>query len=88
MKTFKETSEREFHIINFIDKSLVTYTPDSNIGKKGLLVKGVNVKDSNKKDVYIGLTDGLTIKTLTNDDYDIYYISSNSVYIQNRYADI
>lgn len=86
MSTFKETSEREFHIINFIDKSLVTFTPDPNIGTKGLLVKGVNVKDSNKKDVFIGLTDGTKFKYLTNDDYDIYYQSSNSIYTQNRYA--
>lgn len=88
MSTYKETTEREFHIINFIDKSLVTFTPDPSIGTKGLLVKGVNVKDSNKKDVFIGLTDGTKFKYLTDDDYDIYYISSNSVYTQNRYAGI
>lgn len=86
MRTFKETSEREFHIINFIDKSLVTFTPDPSIGTKGLLVKGVNVKDSNKKDVFIGLTDGTTFKYLTDDDYDIYYQSSDSIYTKNRYA--
>lgn len=86
MSTYKETTEREFHIINFIDKSLVTFTPDPNIGTSGLLVKGVRVKDSNKKDVFIGLTDGTKFKYLTDDDYDIYYKSSNSIYIQNRYA--
>lgn len=85
MSTFKETDEREFHIINFIDKSLVTFTPDPNIGTE-LLVKGVNVKDSNKKDVFIGLTDGTKFKYLTNDDYDIYYQSSDAIYTQNRYA--
>lgn len=86
MSTYKETTEREFHIINFIDKSLVTFTPDPNIGTRGLLVKGVSVKDSNKKDVFIGLTDGTKFKYLTNDDYDIYYQSSDSIYTQNRYA--
>lgn len=86
MSTYKETTEREFHIINFIDKSLVTFTPDPNIGTTGLLVKGVNVKDSNKKDVFIGLTDGTKFKYLTNDDYDIYYTSSDSIYTQNRYT--
>ena len=85
MSTYKETTEREFHIINFIDKSLVTFTPDPNIGS-GLLVKGVSVKDSNKKNVFIGLTDGTKFKYLTNDDYDIYYQSSDSIYTQNRYA--
>lgn len=85
MSTFKETTEREFHIINFIDKSLVTFTPDPNIGL-GLLVKGVRVKDSNKKDVFIGLTDGTKFKYLTNDDYDIYYQSSDAIYTQNRYT--
>lgn len=85
MSTFKETSEREFHIINFIDKSLVTFTPDPNIGT-GLLVKGVRVKDSNKKGVFIGLTDGTKFKYLTDDDYDIYYQSSDSIYTQNRQA--
>lgn len=86
MSTYKETTEREFHIINFIDKSLVTFTPDPNIGTKGLLVKGVRVKDSNKKDVFIGLTDGTKFKYLADDDYNIYYQSSNSIYTQNRYA--
>lgn len=86
MSTYKETSEREFHIINFIDKSLVTFTPDPNIGTQGLLVKGARVKDSNKKDVFIGLTDGTKFKYLTNDDYDIYYQSSDSIYTQNRYV--
>lgn len=86
MSTFKETSEREFHIINFIDKSLVTFTPDPSIGTSGLLVKGVRVKDSNKKGVFIGLTDGTKFKYLTDDDYDIYYKSSDSIYTQNRYA--
>ena len=81
MSTYKETSEREFHIINFIDKSLVTFTPDPNIGMFGLLVKGVRVKDSNKKEVFIGLTDGTKFKYLTDDDYNIYYQSSDSVYI-------
>ncbi len=81
MSTYKETTEREFHIINFIDKSLVTFTPDPNIGTIGLLVKGVSVKDSNKKDVFIGLTDGTKFKYLTNDDYNIYYQSSDSIYI-------
>lgn len=81
MSTYKETTEREFHIINFIDKSLVTFTPDPNIGTRGLLVKGVSVKDSNKKDVFIGLTDGTKFKYLTNDDYNIYYQSSDSIYI-------
>lgn len=85
MSTYKETTEREFHIINFIDKSLVTFTPDPNISS-GLLVKGVRVKDSNKKDVFIGLTDGTKFKYLTDDDYDIFYKSSNSIYTQNRYA--
>lgn len=84
MSTFKETSEREFHIINFIDKSLVTFTPDPSIGMHGLLVKGVNVKDSNKKDVFIGLTDGTKFKYLTNDDYDIYYQSSDSIYVNKN----
>lgn len=81
MSTYKETTEREFHIINFIDKSLVTFTPDPNIGTKGLLVKGVSVKDSNKKDVFIGLTDGTKFKYLTDDDYNIYYQSSDSIYV-------
>lgn len=81
MSTYKETTEREFHIINFIDKSLVTFTPDPNIGTKGLLVKGVSVKDSNKKDVFIGLTDGTKFKYLTDDDYNIYYLSSDSIYV-------
>lgn len=81
MSTYKETTEREFHIINFIDKSLVTFTPDPNIGMKGLLVKGVSVKDSNKKDVFIGLTDGTKFKYLTNDDYNIYYQSSDAIYV-------
>lgn len=86
MSTYKETTEREFHIINFIDKSLVTFTPDPNIGTKGLLVKGVSVKDSNKKDVFIGLTDGTKFKYLTNDDYNIYYQSSDTIYV-TKYAD-
>lgn len=73
MSTYKETTEREFHIINFIDKSLVTFTHEPNIGTNGLLVKGVNVKDSNKKDVFIGLTDGTKFKYLSDDDYNIYY---------------
>lgn len=81
MSTYKETTEREFHIINFIDKSLVTFTPDPSIGTKGLLVKGVKVKDSNKKDVFIGLTDGTKFKYLTDDDYNIYYQSSDSIYV-------
>lgn len=81
MSTYKETTEREFHIINFIDKSLVTFTPDPNIGTKGLLVKGVSVKDSNKKDVFIGLTDGTKFKYLTDDDYNIYYQSSDLIYV-------
>ena len=81
MSTYKETTEREFHIINFIDKSLVTFTPDPNIGTNGLLVKGVNVKDSNKKDVFIGLTDGTKFKYLSDDDYNIYYQSSYSIYV-------
>lgn len=81
MSTYKETAEREFHIINFIDKSLVTFTPDPNIGTNGLLVKGVSVKDSNKKDVFIGLTDGTKFKYLTDDDYNIYYQSSHSIYV-------
>lgn len=81
MSTYKETTEREFHIINFIDKSLVTFTPDPNIGTEGLLVKGVSVKDSNKKDVFIGLTDGTKFKYLTDDDYNIYYQSSDSIYV-------
>lgn len=81
MSTYKETTEREFHIINFIDKSLVTFTPDPNIGTSGLLVKGVSVKDSNKKDVFIGLTDGTKFKYLTNDDYNIYYQSTDSIYV-------
>lgn len=81
MSTYKETTEREFHIINFIDKSLVTFTPDPNIGTNGLLVKGVSVKDSNKKDVFIGLTDGTKFKYLTDDDYNIYYQSSDSIYV-------
>lgn len=81
MSTYKETAEREFHIINFIDKSLVTFTPDPNIGTKGLLVKGVSVKDSNKKDVFIGLTDGTKFKYLTDDDYNIYYQSSDLIYV-------
>lgn len=81
MSTYKETTEREFHIINFIDKSLVTFTPDPNIGTKGLLVKGVSVKDSNKKGVFIGLTDGTKFKYLTDDDYNIYYQSSDSIYV-------
>lgn len=81
MSTYKETTEREFHIINFIDKSLVTFTPDPNIGTKGLLVKGVSVKDSNKKDVFIGLTDGTKFKYLTDDDYNIYYQSSDAIYV-------
>lgn len=81
MSTYKETTEREFHIINFIDKSLVTFTPDPNIGTKGLLVKGVSVKDSNKKDVFIGLTDDAKFKYLTDDDYNIYYQSSDSIYV-------
>lgn len=81
MSTYKETTEREFHIINFIDKSLVTFTPDPNIGTNGLLVKGVRVKDSNKKDVFIGLTDGTKFKYLTDDDYNIYYQSSDSIYV-------
>lgn len=85
MSTYKETTEREFHIINFIDKSLVTFTPDPNIGTKGLLVKGVSVKDSNKKDVFIGLTDGTKFKYLTNDDYNIYYQSSDAIYV-TKYA--
>lgn len=85
MSTYKETTEREFHIINFIDKSLVTFTPDPSIGTKGLLVKGVNVKDSNKKDVFIGLTDGTKFKYLTNDDYNIYYQSSDTIYV-TKYA--
>lgn len=85
MSTYKETTEREFHIINFIDKSLVTFTPDPSIGTKGLLVKGVNVKDSNKKDVFIGLTDGTKFKYLTDDDYDIYYQSSDTIYV-TKYA--
>lgn len=80
MSTYKETTEREFHIINFIDKSLVTFTSDPNIGTNGLLVKGVNVKDSNKKDVFIGLTDGTKFKYLS-DDYNIYYQSSDSIYV-------
>lgn len=86
MSTYKETTEREFHIINFIDKSLVTFTPDPNIGTNRLLVKGARVKDSNKKGVFIGLTDGTKFKYLTNDDYDIYYQSSDSIYTQNRYV--
>lgn len=86
MPTYKETAEREFHIINFIDKSLVTFTPDPNIGMRGLLVKGVSVKDSNKKDVFIGLTDGTKFKYLNNDDYNIYYQSSDSIYV-SKYAD-
>lgn len=81
MSTYEETTEREFHIINFIDKSLVTFTPDPNIGTAGLLVKGVSVKDSNKKDVFIGLTDGTKFKYLTDDDYNIYYQSSDSIYV-------
>lgn len=81
MPTYKETTEREFHIINFIDKSLVTFTPDPNIGTNGLLVKGVSVKDSNKNKVFIGLTDGTKFKYLTNDDYNIYYQSSDSIYV-------
>lgn len=81
MSTYKETTEREFHIINFIDKSLVTFTPDPNIGTNRLLVKGVSVKDSNKKDVFIGLTDGTKFKYLTDDDYNIYYQSSDSIYV-------
>lgn len=81
MSTYKETTEREFHIINFIDKSLVTFTPDPNIGTNGLLVKGVSVKDSNKKDVFIGLTDGTKFKYLIDDDYNIYYKSSDSIYV-------
>lgn len=81
MSTYKETTEREFHIINFIDKSLVTFTPDPNIGTNGLLVKGVSVKDSNKKDVFIGLTDDTKFKYLTDDDYNIYYQSSDAIYI-------
>lgn len=81
MSTYEETTEREFHIINFIDKSLVTFTPDPNIGTTGLLVKGVSVKDSNKKDVFIGLTDGTKFKYLTDDDYNIYYQSSDSIYV-------
>lgn len=81
MSTYKETTEREFHIINFIDKSLVTFTPDPNIGTSGLLVKGVSVKDSNKKDVFIGLTDGTKFKYLTNDDYNIYYQSTDLIYV-------
>lgn len=85
MSTYKETTEREFHIINFIDKSLVTFTPDPNIGMQGLLVKDVRVKDSNKKDVFIGLTDGTKFKYLTNDDYNIYYQSSDSIYV-TKYA--
>mgnify|MGYP004417540893 CR=1 FL=1 len=47
MSTYKETAEREFHIINFIDKSLVTFTPSSSTTK--LLVKGASVKDSQKR---------------------------------------
>ncbi len=85
MSTYKETTEREFHIINFIDKSLVTFTPDPNIDTKGLLVKGVSVKDSNKKDVFIGLTDGTKFKYLTNDDYNIYYQSGDTIYV-TKYA--
>lgn len=85
MSAYKETTEREFHIINFIDKSLVTFTPDPNIGTNGLLVKGVSVKDSNKKDVFIGLTDGTKFKYLTNDDYNIYYQSSDTIYV-TKYA--
>lgn len=81
MSTYKETTEREFHIINFVDKSLVTFTPDPNIGMHGLLVKGVRVKDSNKKDVFIGLTDGTKFKYLTDDDYNIYYQSSDAIYV-------
>lgn len=79
MSTYKETTEREFHIINFIDKSLVTFTPEP--GTNGLLVKGVNVKDSNKKDVFIGLTDSTKFKYLSDDDYNIYYQSSESIYV-------
>ena len=36
MSTYKETTEREFHIINFIDKSLVTFMEPN--GKKEQLV--------------------------------------------------
>lgn len=85
MSTYKETTEREFHVINFIDKSLVTFTPDPSIGTSGLLVKGVSLKDSNKKDVFIGLTDGTKFKYLTNDDYNIYYQPSNLIYV-TKYA--
>lgn len=81
MSTYKETTEREFHIINFIDKSLVTFTPNPSIGMSELLVKGVSLKDSNKKNVFIGLTDGTKFKYLTNDDYNIYYPISNSIYV-------
>lgn len=81
MATFKETSEREFHIINFIDKSLVTFTPGQVA--TGLLVKGASVKDSQKRQVYIGLSDGTNYKTLINDDYKIYYQSSDSIYTSN-----
>lgn len=82
MAQFKETSEREFHIINFIDKSLVTFTPSSSTTDK-LLVKGASVKDSQKRQVYIGLSDGTNYKILTNDDYKIYYRSSDSIYTTN-----
>lgn len=85
MSTYKETTEREFHIINFIDKSLVTFTPIPNMGADRLLVKGVSVKDSNKKNVFIGLTDGTKFKYLNDDDYNIYYQSSDSIYIQKSY---
>lgn len=82
MATFKETSEREFHIINFIDKSLVTFTPSASTTK--LLVKGASVKDSQKRQVYIGLSDGTNYKILINDDYKIYYRTSDSIYISKN----
>lgn len=82
MATFKETTEREFHIINFIDKSLVTFTPSSSTTK--LLVKGASVKDSQKRQVYIGLSDGTNYKILLDDDYKIYYRSSDSIYISKH----
>lgn len=82
MTTFKETSEREFHIINFIDKSLVTFTLKTSTTDK-LLVKGASVKDSQKRQVYIGLSDGTNYKILTDDNYKIQYQSSDSIYTTN-----
>lgn len=82
MATYKETTEREFHIINFIDKSLVTFTPRTSTADK-LLVKGASVKDSQKRQVYIGLSDGTNYKILTDDNYKIYYQSSDSIYTTN-----